>query len=156
MPFNPVPLCLEAVARLLSFPVPLRLGTYGKGCKWMSVACLWLALSLVLQNTNEIRHLRLFPVPLLTWRGVARAVNDCAPCAFGTKVSDSLCRRRSIRPRLLSLPLLPLPLLHGVLHVWIETSPGFIARAFVFLFLHRGWRTLLIGAMRASHTVVGL
>jgi len=84
MPFNPVPLCLEAVARLLPFPVPLRLGTYGKGCKWMSVVCLWLALSLVLQNPNEIRQLRPFPVPLLIWRGVARAVNDCAPCAFGS------------------------------------------------------------------------
>ena len=84
MPFNPVPLCLEAVARLLSFPVPLRLGTYGKGCKWMSVVCLWLALSPVLQNTNASQQLRWFPVPQLIWRGVARVVNDCAPCAFGS------------------------------------------------------------------------
>ena len=56
MPFNPVPLRLEAVAWLLPFPVPLRLGTYGKGYKWMLVVCLWLALSLVLQNTNKLQQ----------------------------------------------------------------------------------------------------
>jgi len=89
MPFNPVPLCLEAVARLLSFPVPLRLGTGGTGCKWMSVACRRRAVSLVFQDTNEIRQLRSFPVPLLIWRGVVRAVNDSAPCAFGANVSGS-------------------------------------------------------------------
>ena len=50
MPFNPVPLRLEAVERLLLFPVPLRLGTYGKGCKSMLVVCLWLALSPVLRK----------------------------------------------------------------------------------------------------------
>ena len=33
MSYIPVPMRLEAVARLWSLPVPLRLGTYGKGCK---------------------------------------------------------------------------------------------------------------------------
>ena len=33
MPSVPVPLCLEAIERLLQFPVPRRLRTYGKGRK---------------------------------------------------------------------------------------------------------------------------
>ena len=60
MPFDPVPLRLDVVAQLLSFPVPLRLGTGGTGCNWMPVACRWRALSSVFQDTNEIRQLRSF------------------------------------------------------------------------------------------------
>jgi len=56
MPLHPVPLRLEADGRLLLSPVPLRLGTYGRDCKSMLAACLWLALSLVLQTTNQLRH----------------------------------------------------------------------------------------------------
>jgi len=33
MLFIPVPMRLEAVERLWWLPVPLRLGTFGKGCK---------------------------------------------------------------------------------------------------------------------------
>jgi len=37
-------------------PVPLRPGTHGMDCKWIPAACPWLALSLVLQTTNQLRH----------------------------------------------------------------------------------------------------
>ena len=83
MPFNPVPLRLEAVGRLLLFPVPLRLGTYGKGREWMLAVCLRLALSLVLRNTNQLQPLMWFPAPLLVWRGVARDADGRSPRALG-------------------------------------------------------------------------
>jgi len=86
----PVPLCLEAIERLLQFPVPLRLRTYGKGRKWLvSVAFLFLlAASLVLAIMNPLRLPLRLPAPPSIRRGRQRRWMGACPV---------LCAREQMR-----------------------------------------------------------